>query len=54
MPQAWPTPPDGTTGLIHLMPPSAERADKRSVTPAGFAQAVFEANEPLVRARIAV
>jgi hypothetical protein len=55
MPPAWhATPPDGTTGLIHLMPPSADRADKRAVTPAGFAQAVFEANEPLVRARIAV
>lgn len=24
--------------------PSADRADKRSVTPAGFAQAVFESN----------
>jgi hypothetical protein len=27
-----------------LMPPSADRGDKRSVTPAGFARAVFEAN----------
>lgn len=36
--------PEGTTAAIHLMPPSADRADKRSVTPAGFAGAVFRAN----------
>lgn len=30
--------------LTHLMPPSDDRGDLRSVTPAGFAQAVFEAN----------
>lgn len=30
--------------MIHLMPPSADRGDLRSVTPMGFAQAVFEAN----------
>lgn len=30
--------------LMHLMPPSADRADKRSETPRGFARAVFEAN----------
>ncbi len=29
---------------IHLMPPSEDRGDKRSVTPSGFARAVFEAN----------
>lgn len=29
---------------MHLMPPSPERADMRSETPMGFAQAVFEAN----------
>jgi hypothetical protein len=29
---------------IHWMPPGPERAAKRSVTPAGFAQAFFEAN----------
>ena len=29
---------------IHTLPPSAERGDLRSVTPAGFARAVFEAN----------
>jgi hypothetical protein len=45
MPAAWhATKPAGTTAAIHLMPPSADRADKRSITPAGFARAVFEAN----------
>lgn len=29
---------------IHRMPPSPDRADKRSLTPIGFAEAVFEAN----------
>ena len=29
---------------IHYMPPSPERAARRSVTPAGFAQAFFKAN----------
>ena len=29
---------------MHLLPPSAERANLRSATPAGFARAVFEAN----------
>ena len=29
---------------MHVMPPSADRAEKRSVTPPGFAQAFFEAN----------
>ena len=29
---------------IHYMPPGPERAAKRSITPAGFAQAFFEAN----------
>jgi hypothetical protein len=38
--------------LMHRLPPSDDRADLRSVTPKGFAQAVFEANEPrLARAR---
>ena len=31
---------------IHKAPPSAERANFRSATPAGFARAVFEANAP--------
>jgi hypothetical protein len=30
--------------MIHRMPPSADRGDKRSVTPTGFAEAVFRAN----------
>jgi hypothetical protein len=51
MPPAWyASPPDGTTAAIHLMPPSADRGAKRSVTPAGFAQAVFEANHRRVEA----
>ena len=29
---------------MHTLPPSDDRSDLRSVTPAGFAQAVFEAN----------
>jgi len=42
MPAAWQrTKPAGTVATIHLMPPSADRGDKRSVTPAGFARAVF-------------
>ncbi len=48
MPEPKPvTPTEGSK--MHLLPPSADRADLRSVTPKGFAQAVFEANEPLVR-----
>lgn len=35
------------------MPPSADRGDKRSVTPEGWARAVFLANEPWVRGRAA-
>lgn len=30
---------------MHRLPPTADRGDLRSVTPAGFARAVFEANE---------
>lgn len=33
-------------GKIHRMPPSKNRGDLRSVTPEGFARAVFEANAP--------
>lgn len=36
--------PKDVKASIHLMPPSSDRGDKRSVTPAGFARAVFEAN----------
>jgi hypothetical protein len=54
MPPAWhATKPEGTSAAIHLMPPSADRGDKRSITPAGFARAVFEANEQLVKGRVA-
>lgn len=34
-------PPDDR---IHRMPPSSDRADKRSATPMGYSRAVFEAN----------
>jgi hypothetical protein len=30
--------------MMHRMAPSPDRAEKRSMTPAGFAQAIFEAN----------
>lgn len=39
---------------IHLMSPSPDRADRRSVTPAGFARAVFEANVRAVRGHVLV
>lgn len=35
---------------MHLLPPTPDRADLRSATPTGFAQAVFEENRPEVRA----
>jgi hypothetical protein len=38
---------------IHKMARTKDRGDKRAVTPAGFARAVFEANEPRVRERVA-
>lgn len=38
------TPTQGSK--MHRLPPSAERAAIRSATPAGFARAVFAANEP--------
>lgn len=47
MPAPWIThKPADVTATIHLMPPSADRGDKRSVTPEGFARAVFDANQP--------
>ncbi len=36
--------PEGVKESTWLMPPSPDRGDKRSVTPAGFAEAVFMAN----------
>lgn len=54
MPEPWIAhKPADVKASIHLMPPSADRGDKRSVTPEGFAQAVFQVNEPLVRQRVA-
>lgn len=45
-------PVEATEGsLMHFLPPSSERANLRSQTPAGFAQAVFEANVDQVRQR---
>jgi hypothetical protein len=45
MPPAWVAArPADVKASIHLMPPSADRGDKRSITPEGFARAVFEAN----------
>lgn len=38
----WVEPTEGS--LMHTLPPSPDRADIRSATPAGFARAVFEAN----------
>jgi hypothetical protein len=35
--------------MIHLMPPSEDRGDLRSITPEGFARAVFLANAPHLR-----
>lgn len=47
MPERRPVEP--TQGsLMHRMAPSADRDQKRSVTPAGFARAVFEANHPFI------
>lgn len=37
---------------MHLLPPSEQRANLRSVTPKGFARAVYEANAPYVKARL--
>lgn len=36
--------------MMHRVPPSADRANIRSETPAGFARAVFEANHERVKA----
>ena len=43
MPPARRVEPSGPSP-IHMMPPSPERGDLRSMTPEGFALAVFEAN----------
>lgn len=45
-----PRPVEAVLGsAMHLMPPSDTRADMRSVTPMGFAQAVYEANHLLAK-----
>lgn len=44
MPPKRPLPKSTLPNHIYWMPPSPDRADMRSVTPRGFAQAVFEAN----------
>jgi hypothetical protein len=41
------TKPENVKQSIWLMPPSQDRANKRSETPMGFARAVFEANRKL-------
>lgn len=48
MPEKHRVPPS-LGSKIHLMTPSADRADKRSETPEGFAMAVFQANNPIQR-----
>lgn len=51
MPEPRPVPP--TLGSkMHLMAPSADRADRRSETPRGFAQAVWMANHHLHEAHV--
>ena len=44
MPEKKPLAPEQGSKM-HLLPPSAERANLRAATPAGFARAVFEANQ---------
>jgi len=41
----WVEPTEGSK--THLLPPTPDRADIRSATPAGFAAAVYDANHPL-------
>jgi hypothetical protein len=48
MPEPKPLPV--TDSRIHMMPESKARAYKRSITPLGFAQAVFEANVDKINA----
>lgn len=48
MPEPRPRKPEKGS-MMHLMPPSPDRANLRSATPMGFARAVFEANSPHLR-----
>lgn len=52
MPAKRPLPESDEPNPIHFAPPGPERANFRSLTPRGFAQAVFEANEPVVKRRV--
>lgn len=52
MPRPKPVPPEGPSP-IHFAAPGPDRSDRRSVTPEGFARAVFEANVERVRSRAA-
>ena len=45
--------PAGVLESVWKMAPSPDRANLRSITPAGFARAVFETNEPRIRERAA-
>lgn len=47
MPERRPVPMSAEPNPIHWAAPGANRADVRSLTPRGFAQAVFEANVPV-------
>lgn len=47
----WVEPTEGSK--MHKLPPSPERADLRSETPMGFAQAVFLANAPHLKRKVA-
>ncbi len=48
MPDRRPIPFHEFPNMIHHAPPSAERANIRSVTPMGFAYAVYEENHPSI------
>lgn len=48
MPKKRPLPKSDEPNPILHAPPGPERANFRSLTPRGFAQAVFEANDPIV------
>jgi hypothetical protein len=47
----WVEPTEGSK--MHKLPPSPERADLRSETPMGFAEAVFRANAPHLKSEAA-
>jgi hypothetical protein len=47
----WVEPTEGSK--MHKLPPSPERADLRSETPMGFAEAVFRANAPHLKRKVA-